>query len=208
MGRPRSFDKTAALHAAEHQFRKTGYAGTSLDDIAAATGLWRNSLRTTFGDKRTLFLKTLEEYCTVNEAGVASALSGPDSEALERLHWFLMLWAHLVVDDDDRLGCMVTRFAVELNGSDPAADRRIAQDYNAVKEAITGCVEAAQRHGDLDADASAPDIACMIWTVTRGLDVAAKSGMPIEDMEAVARLTFETLPFTAGRGAAAAPGAR
>ena len=41
MARPRSFDLDHVLHAAERQFRATGYNGTSVDDISAATGLGR-----------------------------------------------------------------------------------------------------------------------------------------------------------------------
>ena len=44
MARPRSFDHDHVLHAAERQFRTTGYNGTSVDDISAATGLGRGSL--------------------------------------------------------------------------------------------------------------------------------------------------------------------
>ncbi|MEH0525914.1 TetR family transcriptional regulator [Streptomyces stelliscabiei] len=38
MARPRSFDRDHVLHAAERQFRASGYNGTSVDDISAATG--------------------------------------------------------------------------------------------------------------------------------------------------------------------------
>ena len=43
-------------------FWKAGYAGTSLDDLSAATGMNRPSLYAAFGDKRDLYLKTLEHY--------------------------------------------------------------------------------------------------------------------------------------------------
>ncbi|MDI5904921.1 helix-turn-helix domain-containing protein, partial [Streptomyces sp. 12257] len=48
MARPRSFDPDHVLHAAERQFRTTGYNGTSVDDISAATGLGRGSLYAAF----------------------------------------------------------------------------------------------------------------------------------------------------------------
>ena len=89
MGRPRSFDTATVLQAVEEQFRATGYAGTSLDDVAAATGLGRGSIYAAFGDKHELFMRSLTEYCERNEASVAAALDGPDDTALERLHAFL-----------------------------------------------------------------------------------------------------------------------
>ena len=61
-GRPRAYDPQAALARAAATFWKAGYAGTSLDDLAEATGMNRPSLYAAFGDKRDLYLKTLEHY--------------------------------------------------------------------------------------------------------------------------------------------------
>lgn len=59
-GRPRQFDPDAALRAATERFRTGGFAGTSLDDLADATGLNRPSLYAAFGDKRALYLAALD----------------------------------------------------------------------------------------------------------------------------------------------------
>src|SRR3954467_12126476 len=61
-GRPRAYDPQVALARAAETFWKAGYAGTSLDDLSAATGMNRPSLYAAFGDKRDLYLKTLEYY--------------------------------------------------------------------------------------------------------------------------------------------------
>jgi AcrR family transcriptional regulator len=57
------------LGAATERFRTRGYAGTSLDDLVDATGLQRPSLYAAFGDKRALYLATLER--TIERAGRA-----------------------------------------------------------------------------------------------------------------------------------------
>src|SRR6478736_7773971 len=61
-GRPRQYDPEQALAKAAEAFWKHGYAATSLDDLVAATGMNRPSLYAAFGDKRDLYLKTLEYY--------------------------------------------------------------------------------------------------------------------------------------------------
>src|ERR1044072_5867242 len=61
-GRPRACDPAQALARATDTFWKAGSAGTSLDDLSAATGMNRPSLYAAFGDKRDLYLKTLEHY--------------------------------------------------------------------------------------------------------------------------------------------------
>jgi len=68
-GRPRGFDAGEVLGAATERFRTRGYAGTSLDDLVDATGLQRPSLYAAFGDKRALYLATLER--TIERAGRA-----------------------------------------------------------------------------------------------------------------------------------------
>src|SRR6476469_2418983 len=111
MGRPRSFDTTAALRAIEDQFRMTGYAGTSLDDVATATGLGRGSIYAAFGDKHELFMRSLSEYCERTEASVAAALAGPDDGAIDRLKAFLLAQAQVGTGGTGTT-CMATKFAV------------------------------------------------------------------------------------------------
>ena len=141
MGRPPGFDKDEVVHAVERQFRRTGYAGTSVDDIAKAGGLGRGSLYAAFGDKSKLYLRTLEAYCDRTEAAWAAVLEGPDDTALERLHAYLVVKsARCVHDDPDRLGCMVTGFAVEGVDHDPQAGARVSQALGRIEGSLTGCV--------------------------------------------------------------------
>lgn len=59
-GRPRSFDIDEVLDKARAVFWNEGYAATSVDDLAAATGLSRPSLYAAFGNKHALYLAALE----------------------------------------------------------------------------------------------------------------------------------------------------
>ena len=62
MARPPSFDRDHVLHAAERQFRTSGYNGTSVDDISAATGLGRGSLYAAFDGKHGVLLQAMNGY--------------------------------------------------------------------------------------------------------------------------------------------------
>ena len=62
MARPREFDIDEALHEAGERFWAKGYQATSIQDIAAATGVKPGSLYKTFGDKKSLFLKCVDHY--------------------------------------------------------------------------------------------------------------------------------------------------
>jgi AcrR family transcriptional regulator len=195
MGRPRSFDTGTALQAIEEQFRATGYAGTSLDDVAAATGLGRGSIYAAFGDKHELFMRSLSEFCERTEARVAAALDGPDDTALERLHAFLLAQAQ-VGSGGTGTTCMATKFAVELDGQDVEARARVAQNFAALQRRLRDCVLAAQRNGDIEPSVDAELLAKLLVTTTRGLDVMARAGQSADDLEPVAEAAFRSLPLT------------
>lgn len=197
MGRPPGFDRNKVIHAVERQFRRTGYVGTSVDDIANAAGLGRGSLYAAFGDKSKLYLQALAAYCDRNETGWAAVLEGPDDTALERLHAYLVKSARFVHDDPDQLGCMVTGFVVEGVDHDPQASARVRQALTRIEGSLTECVQAAQRHGDLDPEEDAPGISQLLMAINRGLEVLAKAGLDSVALEHVADHAFEGLPRTA-----------
>lgn len=73
-GRPRSFDPDEVLDKARAVFWNLGYAATSLDDLAAATGLNRPSLYAAFGDKHALYMAALERSATEAAGALTAAL--------------------------------------------------------------------------------------------------------------------------------------
>jgi AcrR family transcriptional regulator len=59
MGRNRSFDEAEVVRQAAACFLRSGYEGTSVEELTSATGLHRGSLYQAFGSKRGLFLAGL-----------------------------------------------------------------------------------------------------------------------------------------------------
>lgn len=76
MGRPRSFNIQNVITIAADTFLRTGYEGTSIDDLVDATGVHRGSLYNAFGSKRGLFLLALEEV-------LGESKSQPEERALD-----------------------------------------------------------------------------------------------------------------------------
>src|SRR5882757_1045981 len=116
MARPRSFDEASVLRAARDTFATTGYAATSIDEVAAATGLGKGSLYGAFGDKHQLFLRVFDGYCTDIGELVAQTLAGPDSEAFERLREHVFGVVTNTVADTQGRGCLLARGTAELAG--------------------------------------------------------------------------------------------
>lgn len=202
MARPPSYIRDEVIRAAERQFRTSGYNGTTVDDIAAATGLGRGSLYAAFGDKHGLFLQAMEAYFARLEDSAVEALTGPDDGALERLHQFLLDAVHGVplgpdvVAGDSRAAaaCFSAKTALELGTTDPDAARRVNAGFESVEAALAKCVRAAQRIGDIDPNADPDKLAWLLLTIVRGIDVIGAAGRDSRCLTSIAESAFACLP--------------
>jgi AcrR family transcriptional regulator len=202
MARPRSFDRDHVLHAAERQFRTTGYNGTSVDDISAATGMGRGSLYATFDGKHGVLHQAMSVYFTRLAQGAPKALAGPDESAMERLHAYLLRAVHgvpLAADvppapDRAAAACFAAKMAMEVGASDSEVKRLANDCFSVLMTAVADCVRAAQRNGDLDPDADPDDLAYLLLTIVRGTDVIGAYGHSPARLTSIAESAFALLP--------------
>ena len=94
---------------------------------------------------------------------------------------------------------MATKFAVELDGQDPQARARVAQNFAALRRRLRDCILAAQRNGDIEPSADADLLAKLVVATTRGLDVLARAGETVDQLEPVAEAAFRSLPLAGTR---------
>lgn len=88
MGRPRTFNEDDALLAAMNTFWTKGYDGTSMKDLTAAMGISGPSLYSAFGDKRELYLKTIDRYADVDGCAPIVAFEA-EQDLAKAVHDFL-----------------------------------------------------------------------------------------------------------------------
>ena len=96
MARPMEFDPELALQMAIKVFYDHGYEGSSTAELLARMGIARQSLYGAFGDKRRLFLRSLERYNSASVAELAEAL-GSKRNSIESLEAALLAFALLLV---------------------------------------------------------------------------------------------------------------
>ena len=196
MARPRSFDEAAVLRAARDTFATTGYAATSIDEVAAATGLGKGSLYGAFGDKHQLFLRVFDGYCTDVSEQVAQMLAGPDAEALQRVRDHVLGVVANTVADTERRGCLLARGTSELAGQDTEVAERALRTFEALEDVLTTCIEKAQRHGDIEPTADARAFAGMLLAVMRGIEAMGKAGKSEASLRRIAETALAALPTT------------
>ena len=67
------------MRNARDTFWRGGYAATSLEDLSAGMGMNRPSIYAAFGDKRSLYLRTVTEYADMSRSWLETALARPRS---------------------------------------------------------------------------------------------------------------------------------
>jgi len=194
MARPREFDEDEVLRVAREQFWSTGYAGTTMDAIAAATGLGKGSLYGAFGSKHQLYLRIFDAYCTDIIDAVGRRLEGPDEEAFERLCAHVRSIAASTAADTAHRGCLLAKGTAELSEHDSDVAARSVRTFKSLHEALAGDIEAAQRHGDIDPAADPQKLADLVLAVLRGIEALGKAGKDKADLRAIGETAISVLP--------------
>ena len=185
-GRPRAYDPDRALVSAIRAFWKTGYSGTSLDDLSAATGMNRPSIYAAFGDKRALYLKALDHYWTLGRDAMKEALAGdrPVAEALMRVYRAAL--DIYLPDKGDPRGC----FAIGTATTEAMADKKIQAMFMAglreLDQAFEARLRVAQEQGELAPDVDPAALALMASATLHTLAIRSRSGAPRRELEALA----------------------
>ncbi|MEM9123880.1 MAG: TetR/AcrR family transcriptional regulator, partial [Pseudomonadota bacterium] len=113
-GRPRQFDENAVSDALMGVFWRKGYGATSLDELAAATGLNRPSLYSAFGNKLDMYVLSLRRFTErVGEnTGQHLAAAATFEDALNGFYATLIDMYVAGPGEEGGLGCLIFSNAV------------------------------------------------------------------------------------------------
>lgn len=178
-GRPRGFDMEQAIQAARDVFWNKGYDGTSLDDLQEAMGIGRPSLYHAFGDKRSLFLRTLEHY-NQNVAAKALGQLRSSSDVHQALRALFCQVASNTYADSRQLGCMVGCVAASVD--DPTVKAYLSSSGVAVQQLLETRLQEAVEQGQLPADFPVHSRARRSFELMLGLGFRARSGATLDEL--------------------------
>ena len=192
-GRPRSFDRDAALDAAVLTFWRNGFRDASLDDLAAAAGVSKPSLYAAFGDKEALFAAAVDRYLEVHAAPAAAALAETaDGRAAVRA--FLAASAAAFTDPDRPPGCLVCAHCAGAAGTSEAAFQRAADADLAVRALLRDRLGRAKADGQLPPAEPIAPLADHFAGVLHGLSAAAKLDRSARALLATVELAMRAWP--------------
>lgn len=190
-GRPRSFDRDAALDKAMFAFWERGYEATSISDLTASLGISAPSLYAAFGDKRRLFDEVVVVYGGRygDFAAVALAEEPTARAALGRI---LHEAAEVYTDPAHPPGCMVISAAVNTTSDEVAQALRMRREANLV--AFESRIRADVATGELPAGTDTRALARYVGAVLQGMSQQSRDGAGREELEAVAELAMRAWP--------------
>ena len=183
-GRPRAYDPAQALARAADTFWKAGYAGTSLDDLSEATGMNRPSLYAAFGDKRDLYLKTLEHYREESRALARAALAD-DPPLRVFLKRFYDKALELYLDDGPR-GCYSIGTAATVAAVDDRVRTFLADSMRSTDSFLNHQIEKAKQRGEIAQEADPAALAYLASGTLHTLAVRTRAGLPRKELDALA----------------------
>ncbi|WP_257446735.1 TetR/AcrR family transcriptional regulator [Archangium lipolyticum] len=188
-GRPREFDREAALCAAMELFWSKGYTATSIAELCAAMGINSPSLYAAFGGKEALYEAALEQYEETHGPLVWGGFSEAPT-AHGAIEDWLLRSADVLTRSGKPLGCMVTLASPGDEGH-AGLKALIVEKRAHVLQRVRERIERAMAEGELPRNVDPLPIARFYVGVQQAMSIQARDGATREDLRATARLAMK-----------------
>jgi AcrR family transcriptional regulator len=185
-GRPRGFDKEAALLAAMRVFWAKGFDGASMTDLTAAMGIGSPSLYAAFGSKEELLRQAFVLYRESEVARILKALE-TDSPVVDTIGDFLESSARSYVRPGLQSGCMMVFGAHNAISSEEDIHRDLRAARSQMIGALRSRLERAVAAGELPTTFNSASAAGFIGTLQIGMSTMARDGADLDTLLAVAK---------------------
>ena len=193
IGRPREFDRDAALEAAMFLFWRKGFAATSMNDLCDAMGIRSPSLYAAFGSKEALYLEAIDHYVRTIGPPVWDKLE-EGATARAGVENLLLAGAEsLPQSASTPSGCMAL-----LGGVGDEWPAPIADVVRTVRLGVLGHLrlrlEAAVTEGELPPSTDVESLSRFYLGVFQGMAVQARDGAAVVELKGVADAAMAAWP--------------
>ena len=192
-GRPRGFDRDAALKAAMLLFWRKGYTATSMNDLCDAMGIRSPSLYAAFGSKEALYLEAVEHYVrTIGPPVWGKLAEGATAHAgVENL--LLAGTESLPESSEVPAGCMAMLAAVSDEW--PAAIAEVARKVRLdMLNMVQSRLETGVANGELPASTDIDRLSRFYLGVFQGMAIQARDGASQAELRGVAAAAMAAWP--------------
>lgn len=174
-GRPRAFDREAALAQAADTFWKLGYEGASIADLTAAMGITPQSLYAAFSSKAELYRQALAQY----QAHAGETILRPltlEPHAVVALARVLREAASRFTAPGRPRGCMVSTALLSFASENEAPARLVSAMRESTLALLKERIERGISDGHFRPETDAAALARFIGAIIQGMAVQARDG--------------------------------
>ena len=191
-GPAKSFDPEVALERARNVFWRRGYDGTGISELEAALGIGRKSLYDTFGSKRALYLRAIEEYTDTVIGRICRGLEDPRNSAIENVERVLgKLQQHH--GSADSHGCLLGVAMAQIEGGDAELAELLRAYLLRLERAFERAIRIAQEEGEVDPQTRPKDAARNLVALTQGMALLGRIGDTPTFQRSVVRAALQAL---------------
>lgn len=198
-GRPKTFDREAALDKALTLFWTHGYEGTSLSDLVAATGAKAPTLYAEFVNKEGLFRAAMERYIERFSAHRNAALQDEQKSVAEAVEAWFRATAACFTDCETPSGCFFICTSAALSSSSGEIARMLHQQHEAQQQTLLNFLAARQQRGEIPAQVDIDSLARYLACLLQGMSVRAREGAPRADLENIIDTLMAMWPVLTGQ---------
>lgn len=174
-GRPRGFDREAALRAAMQVFWRLGYEGASMAELTKAMGINAPSLYAAFGSKEGLFLEAMRLYVQL-ENGDTRGMLAEAPTARDAIRALLENSARSLSRPQQPHGCLLILGDTNTSAQSEAVRKRLCDWRRGTQATFEERIRCGIADGDVPAGADAAALAAFYMTVLQGLSLRARDG--------------------------------
>ncbi|PLL91440.1 TetR family transcriptional regulator, partial [Klebsiella pneumoniae] len=150
-GRPKVFDRDAALDKAMTLFWQHGYEATSLADLVEATGAKAPTLYAEFVNKEGLFRAVLDRYISRFAAKHEAVLFAEGKSVDRALRDYFTAVATCFTSKETPAGCFIINTSAALAASSTDIANTIKSRHAMQEQALTQFLQQRQAQGELPA---------------------------------------------------------
>lgn len=193
-GRPRKMDPETVLDIAMKVFWDKGFDGTSMSDLVSETGMAKPGLYACFGDKESLYKKSLSHYYNNLGSPLIDELRNSTDPLKVSVRRFLKTVAHSMLDNSHPSGCFVVNSLVQGASQHPAMEK-IGREFDQNRRnTFIELFNKAQKKGELPPDANAKALAEFFSAQSLALGVLGRTNATKETLSSFVDVAMTALP--------------